>query len=1556
MTDRSVSVRGATAHNLQDVDLDLAWGRWTAVTGPSGSGKTSLVFDTIVREGQRRVLGGLSARARHLFGKLGRAEVTSLTGLPAPIAVGVHGIANARSTVGTRSGVLDLLRLVFARLAVDPRGEALTRSHFSFNVAPGACEACGGSGAEDRVDPALIVADPSKSIRDGALVPTLKNGYTVYSQVTLEVMNTICQAHGFDVNTPWQGLTDAQRDVIMEGTQALKVPFGKHSIESRMKWEGITARPREEGYYRGLVPVIRETLQRDRNPNILRFVRSTHCSACNGTRLSRPGREALLAEMTLPGLLAEPIDSLRSSLGGMIEHPVWKAVEPAVQGRLQRMQTLSLGHLSLARPSDSLSGGEAQRLALSAQLGTQLGGLLFALDEPTLGLHPQAQPGLKEMLDEVVALGNTLVVVEHDPDMVRHADTFVALGPGAGSEGGRIVESEDPEHPLGVCPDRRSPRRSPRGLLELRGATLHNLQQADLTVALGCFNVVLGPSGAGKSSLVFGTLLPAISGEAGGPFKALRGLSDAAVAAVDARPIGRTPRSTPATWTGLFDRVRKAFAATGEAKSAKLGASVFSYNNKAGRCPQCEGLGVERIGLHLLEDVERPCSACGGGRFGEVVLGVTLRGRTIAEVLQMTVDEAVPYFEADPGAHAMVRALQTLGLGYLPLGHGSHQLSRGEAQRVKLATLLGTTNAKPSLLLLDEPDRGLHPTDIARLLGAIDALVDAGHTIVAISHHRHVWAAADLCTEVRDGVAHHDVDLDLSPLSSRRPSRPPTPTPANIELRGVTTHGLQSVDVDLPHGRLIAVAGVSGSGKTSLVFDTLAAEAWHRFSESLPFSVRTQIRRQPRPPLHSARGLTPVLSLRQGGARAGRRSTVATQAELGPLLRLLWSRAGTPTGWTAEHFSPDRPLGACPQCAGLGSLPRCAPKRLVTDASLPLSTGAMAGTKPGVFFTLPDDQHVATLRAALDALGLPSDLGKPWRELQAEVRDIILYGAGDLGVAVSWSFRRGKRTGTHSFEGPWLGLCALVEREAIRRAKRKDAAAWQVPLEARPCDACDGAGLQPEVAATLVGGQRLPALLSLPADTVLRTLDALELSGTAEATYVALRPELAARLDALSSLGLGHLALDRRSPTLSSGELQRLRLASTLRSGLVHTTLVLDEPTSGLHADDVATLMERLRALRDSGNTVLVVSHRPAVLRGADVVLELGPGAGPHGGQIVAQGPPDEVLAGDTPTARALRTSAAARTPRALDVGIKLRGARAHNLRGFDIELPSTGVVGVTGPSGSGKSTLLFDVLAASAHAKQAVGCDAVSGLDHFVQLRSSRDPVGNTALTTLGAGAALQAVFAAVSGNRLTKTAFSFDSPKGRCPACKGRGIETISMDVLADLALPCRVCDGQRFRPEVLEVRWKGRSVADILSTDIASLAPHLEGTKLAPAASAVIDAGLGHLALGRSRDSLSGGEAQRLMLAARLLQTTSPSLILLDEPGTGLHEADVIRLVGVFDRLVERGDLIVIAEHRESLIAACDWRVELGPGGGPQGGELVSAGTSGVEKNGASGRRGP
>ena len=1600
---KSLHLRGAHEHNLRHVDLDLPLGLWTAVVGPSGSGKTTLVLDTIVREGQRRFLSGLSARARQFHGKLGRAAVESIGGLPATISIGQQATADSsRSTVGTLSGVLDLLRLWFAREAVDPGGVALTRSHFSFNHPDGACEGCGGLGVEDRVAPEALVADPAKSIRAGALKPTLKNGYTVYSQVTVEVMDRICRAHGFDVDTPWEDLSDEQRDVVLYGTKALKVPFGKHSIESRMRWEGITARPREEGYYRGLVPVIQETLERNRNPNILRFVETAACSVCGGSRLSRPGREARLRagghELGLPQLLATPVRDLGASWRAVSASPVWDAVGPGVTSRLERMQRLGLGHLALERRSDTLSGGEGQRLRLVAQLTAGLGRQLLAFDEPTLGLHPSEQEGMRGVLDDLVELGNTLVVVEHDPDMVRHADHLVRLGPGAGAEGGAIVESgplapgEANADPLGKAPERKRERRAGRGHLRLRGATLHNLAETDLDVRLGAFNVVCGPSGAGKSSLVFGTLLPALQGEGASTFRELEGLSadqgrKGGVQAVDARPIGRTPRSTPATWSGLFDVVRKRFASEPLANERGWGAGRFSYNNKEGRCPTCEGLGFRRIGLHLMEDVELDCPDCAGGRFAPETLEVLHRGRSIAEVLGMSVREACVFFSEDAVIGPMCRAMDALGLGYLGLGHASNRLSRGEAQRVKLATLLGATEAKESLLLLDEPDRGLHPSDVELLLRAIDALVDAGHTVVAISHHRHLWAAADVLTEVVDGVATDDVEPDLTPLSRLRGARAPEQAAAQqadaIRLEGVRTHNLRNVEVTIPHGCLTVVAGVSGSGKSSLAFDTLAAEAWRRFAEGLPFQVRRFLRRAQRPELERAEGLGPTLALRQKQARAGERSTVATQSEIGPLLRLLWSRvgrfpaaplgsetaasetaanersvseqSGERTGWSASHFSTEQALGACPACEGRARVARCAPELLVTHPELPFAGGACKGTRPGRFFSEPGGQYEATLRAALEeVLGSAEALALPWNELPERVRQIALFGSGERVFSVTWSFQRGQRSGTHAFEGPWEGLTFLIEREARRRAGSQKAAEWRVPLRDTPCATCAGSGLREERARVRVGTWTLPQMSALTVDALGPALESLTLAPEDAVVTEALVPEIRERLDDLSALGLGHLALDRRSRSLSDGELQRVRLAGLLRSGLTGVTFVLDEPGAGLHARDLEALVERLRALCADGNTVIVVSHRPEVLRASEHWVEVGPGAGQAGGRIVARGPTEEVLAGDGPTARLLREPVAVRPRSKKDAThgrIRIRGASANTLQNLDVELPTSGFVCLTGVSGSGKSSFVFDVLGASIRAQAPVACraiewvgeptDASDPLRFFGACQNSREVgAGQTVLSSLALMPAMQSLFhACVDGGEPKKAAFSFLSPAGRCETCKGSGREEITLDVLADLALPCPDCKGARYRPSVLDVRWKGRNVAEFLAEPVDALREDLDAGKLRTALEALAQVGLGYLSLGRRREQLSGGERQRLDLALGLSSSGTRTLYLLDEPATGLHESDVQRLAGSLQRLADAGHLVVAAEHRASLIAAADERIELGPGSGPQGGRLVS-----------------
>ena len=1240
---RELRLDGASENNLREIDVRIPLGLWTAVTGPSGSGKTSLVFDLLVREGQRRFLGSLSPKARQYMGKLGRARLRHLNSLPVAVAVGASDVrSGSRSTVGTLSGVLDLLRLLFARAGSCPGVEQLTRSHFSFNHPLGACLGCEGSGVLDSVDPDLLVADPKRSLLDGALVPTLKNGYTVYSQVTVPVMQRICEAHGFSMDQAWEGLSDDQRNVILYGTRKLKVPFGKHSIESRMRWEGITARPREEGYYRGLIPVIEETLQRSRNPGVLRFVRSVACPECAATRLGRIGREATVAGRSLPEFLALSTREFVKDLECLPESPVVDVVRPGLEMRLKRMIQLGLGHLSMDRSASGLSTGESQRLALATQLTSGLGGLLIALDEPTVGLHPSEQAGMGEVLEELCGLGNTLVVVEHDPDMVRWADHLLELGPGAGVRGGRLEYAGAlPPDPLGKTRPPKTRRREGSGELVLRGARTHGLQGADLLLGLGCLNVVLGPSGAGKSSLVFGTLLPALEGQPA-LYDSLTGAPAGGVGAADARPIGRNVRSTPATWTGLFDRVRKRLAASDVARAAGLKAGDFSYNSGSGRCPACEGLGVERIGLHLLEDLERVCATCAGARFGPRVEGVRLCGLNVAEILALDVDQAVAAFAGEPELLNIVQAMQDLGLGYLHLGQPSNRLSRGEAQRIKLATLLSDPRAKPSVLLLDEPDRGLHPSDVDQLIVSLERMLDAGHTVVAISHHRSLWAAADRWTAVDGGRSRRlNGPPQHLPVPARESTRVPQ-LPRAIEMQGVRTHNLKGIDVSIPHGQVTVICGVSGSGKSSLAFDTLATEAWSRFAESLPFHVRRFVRRQPRPKLESALGLLPVISLRQGQGDPGPRASVASLSGLGSLLRLLWSRASTidgePVQGSSERFSADHALGACAACEGLGEVERCDSALLISHPHLALPAGAMQATRVGRYLGEAEGQFMATLRAALDSEQLGEWLAQPFDQWASQAQAIALEGSGEQSYAVTWSFARGGRTGEHRFEGPWQGLLALAEQEAGRRTKQKAAAEWAAALSRVPCESCAGERLGPDARRAYIGEWTLPSLLGRPANEVAQALDATSLDVRTKSVVDALWPEVAARCKDLDALGVGHLALGRLASSLSMGELQRVRLASVLHSGLTATTVVLDEPAAGLHGSDVERLMGVLNRLVQAGNTVVVVEHRPDVLRAADHWIELGPGAGAAGGELLAAGPRGEMLAGTGPTARALRS------------------------------------------------------------------------------------------------------------------------------------------------------------------------------------------------------------------------------------------------------------------------------------------------------------------------------
>ncbi|MEZ6037940.1 MAG: ATP-binding cassette domain-containing protein [Planctomycetota bacterium] len=1589
-----LELHDAHEHNLAGISVRIPRGALTVVTGVSGSGKSSLVFDTLHAACERRWLETLSAHARRFLQRLPAPAVGAVRGLSPSIAVGQRRSGDhARSTVGTLSGVHDALRFWFAkRTGLEPRD-------LSF-VSAGACPECRGLGVVERVDRDLLVADGRRTLRQGALVPTTPTGYVVYSQVTVDVLDTVCRAHGFDVDTPWNELTREQQDVVFYGSDRVEVPFGKHSLESRMRWSGITAKPRELGHYKGLIPTIEEILRRSRNENALRFARSLPCEACGGSRLGAVARDAVVDGVSIVDAVRWTLPELAQWCEGRGDDELLRAAR-----RLRTCERLGLSHLTCERATSSLSGGEHQRLRLAAVATEGLAGVTFVFDEPSIGLHAAEEHAVLDLLGELRDAGNTVVVVEHSEHALRRADHLIDLGPGAGAEGGRLLFAGPPAQ-LGAAPRESHTRahyaddgelrgqalRQRRAvdeanLLTVRGITRHNLIGVDATFALGRLNVVSGVAGAGKSTLVAALVEAVRAGTVEGAAVLTQ------VVHVDQQPIGRTPRSNPATYTGLFDEVRKRFAGEPAARERGFTATTFSCNTKdGGRCEACEGSGREVVGMHGLPPVELVCAVCGGRRFRDDVLAVTHRGLSILDVLDATVDRALEVFGDDERLAAVLRALQQVGLGYLQLGQPATTLSGGEAQRVKLAGELARGGERAALFVLEEPTIGLHRADVALLLRALDGLVDRGHTVVLVEHDLDVLRGADRLLDVgpgagpaggricgegdADAIARLDTPTgralrgEFGAVSAGEPSRAGA-APHVVQLRGVTTHNLRDVDVDLPARGFTVVTGVSGSGKTSLVFDTLAGEARARLTEHLSGHVQRQLgtggaRARS---LHSAAGLRPVVALAQrteADAGADRRATVATTTELHGLLRLCWSRAADDGEVRpAASFSFFRREGACPGCAGRGVVERCDPARLIADPTRPLFDGALDPANKVVRdFADPTIRHRAVLEAVAAQRGI--DLTQPFGALDAAAQHALLDGCGDEVFDVVWQHDGAERDAEHRFRSTWPGIAGTIDAEYARRQQsgaKGRAEHFAALLREQRCSVCAGDRLAEPMRAVRLGGVTLPETCRRSVDELRDALTGgLGLDARRAAIVAEPFAELVRQLQQLQALGLGHLTLDRSTATLSAGERQRARLARQLAAPLADCLYVLDEPTLGLHPRDRRGLLDVIRGLCAAGNGVIAVEHDPVMAAAADFVVEVGPGPGEHGGTIVAAAPPAELPAASR-TARLLAAAPRALrdAPRRAATGLlRVRGATLHHLRGLTVALPIGALTVVTGVSGSGKTSLVRGVLAASLRAGRPIGCAGIEGLGGFATIvedagaRAGRSR-SQCVATLLPVFDELKKQFAASAAAKqagMRASHFSFAGKSGgACRACSGVGHVRSDFDFLgADAWQVCDVCDGRRYDEATLAVRWCERSIADVLESTVEALLQLLDEhavkvPKLRAPLQLAAELGLGYLRLGQAADTLSGGEAQRLAVAAHLSARTkrdAPTLFLLDEPTRGLHPDDVQNLLRAFERLLDDGHTIVAVEHDLDVIAAADHVLDLGPGAGAAGGALVAWGT--------------
>ncbi|NIR30586.1 MAG: excinuclease ABC subunit A, partial [Gammaproteobacteria bacterium] len=1318
---------------------------------------------------------------------------------------------------------------------------------FSFNSPIGACATCRGFGRTMGIDYGLVVPDERKSLEEGAIRPWQTESYR---ECQSDLMR-FARQRGVPTDVPWRKLKKRHRRWVIAG----------EGDWDDGVWYGV-ARFFEWLETKSYKMHIRVLLSKYRAYN--------PCPACKGARLkpeallwrlgSREDADAVLAperrfkpdimsinaeqHAGLPGLTVHDVMLLPIERGHQffqqvhLPAPLDEATDlllGEIRSRLGYLVEVGLGYLTLDRQSRTLSGGEVQRINLTTALGTSLVNALFVLDEPSIGLHARDMGRVIGVLQRLRDAGNSLVVVEHDPQIMLAADRILDLGPGPGEQGGKVVffgapgellrarRSRTAEYLSGARsvvtglatrpPDAVTPH------LDIRAAAEHNLKDVDVSIPLHRLVCVTGVSGSGKSTLVHDVCYKALRKAKGRPVetpgahRALVGherIDD--IVMVDQSPIGRTTRSNPASYVGAFDAIRKAFAAEPHAQVRGYGPGTFSFNSGNGRCPTCGGNGFEHIEMQFLSDVYLRCPDCDGRRYRPEVLEVKLlptrrkpkpkknrrarangedtgQAKSIADVLEMTVSEAIKFFSEYPEVLRALRPLEAVGLSYLKLGQPVPTLSGGEAQRLKLAGHLAKAHRNHTLFLFDEPTTGLHFDDIATLLRAFRQLIAEGHSLVVIEHNLDVIRAADWVIDLgpeggerggevvavgtpdqimeskisHTGIALRTYESESEALARSAKERrqriaaepavaegsKPYATEADdnaIRIHHAREHNLKGVDIRIPRDRFTVITGISGSGKSTVAFDILFAEGQRRYLESLNAYARQFVQPAARPDVDAIFGIPPTVAIEQRTSRGGRKSTVATLTEVYHFLRLLFVKLGT------QH---------CPECeipiepqtpeAILARIVReYRNERIVLLAPLVVARKgyytdlAKWAANKGFAYLRVDGELAPTEHwPRLDRFrehDIELPVGEltvtPGREprLRGLLKRALDFGRGVVQVAplhraagatavkhvvpAIFSTKRACPGCGRSFEEldprlfsfnskhGWCEECfgtGLVLEEFDEEQTGEETWWTEWAEDEEVCPACEGRRLRPEALAVRFHHRDITELTAHSVTEAERLFGSLKLKDREAAIARDIQAELKSRLRFLKEVGLGYLTLDRAAPTLSGGEAQRIRLASQLGSNLRGVCYILDEPTIGLHPRDNRMLLETLQKLERKGNTVVVVEHDEETIRAAEHVVDLGPGAGVHGGRVVAEGTLQQLLRSkESITGRLLanplrhplieRQESLPTLTRDAPT-LEVVGAELHNLKSLRVEIPLGRLVCVTGVSGSGKSTLVRDVI-----------------------------------------------------------------------------------------------------------------------------------------------------------------------------------------------------------------------------------------------------------------------
>jgi excinuclease ABC subunit A len=1223
---------------------------------------------------------------------------------------------------------------------------------FSWNNPIGACPECRGFGSILAADRGLVVPDPRLSVKKGAI--SCWTGPA--SQSLQRRLEKYCFENNIPIDKPWLELTPEQQKLIFEAKtrQYIGVQHWFKKLEKKS--------------YRVSVRAF-----------LSRYRKQFDCPACLTRRLRPESLRYVIFGLNIAEFMSLRVDQALSCLAqwqtryelqGQLDRSL-KELFKIVTARLKFMQRLGLGYLNLDRQARTLSGGETQRVSLASALGSDLVNTQFVLDEPTVGLHPQDTGELVSAIRDLQTRGNTVVVVEHDPDFIMQADQVVELGPQAGATGGSITYSGpvtnwnlDKISPTYNLEDAKKPK---AGFLSISEAKIRNLNNLSVNIPIGLFNCLTGVSGSGKSTLIEEVLLKnwtnfKINQPANYAVRSIDGFNNfSTVELLDQHPIGKTPRANLATYCAFWERIRILLAKSDSAQQLGLEKSDFSFNVDGGRCPTCKGAGFVKESMQFLSDVFLPCDVCLGERFLPKTLQVKINGKSVSEILHLTVAECLLFFSNEPAITEPCQILIDLGLDHLQIGHPLSELSGGEAQRLKLIPFLQRANSQEkALLILDEPTTGLHVRDIDRLLLIIQKLKAAGHTIICVEHNPLMILNADWIIDLGPGAGPAGGNLvvcgspaELIMNANKNGIHSPTAThlkafhdnwnkrakgpnkkiqnnsiskisdTPELEIVGAREHNLKNFDLKIPYQKIVALTGLSGSGKSTLARDIIHAEGQRRYLDCLSPYARQFITELKKPLVDQVKNIAPTICIQQHATGISRISTLATLSEVYSYLRLLISKTG-------QLFCPTHPevmIEAMTATELAGYLKSQHDENLrVLAPVIKLKKGTHTAVLAkalnselaevridGKFYKTKQAQQVALEKSKVHSIDFVLGRFNPQSLDEELIHDCLeeafILGGGSLIVVA------GDKDNIFSQER----ACPVCHRGFLkpdpedlsfssRRGKCAKCEGTGINASGQKCPSCNGQRLGEVGRNVRLAGKNISELCQLRPSELLSILERVSLPSSLRQISEPIIFELKNKLGTLIELGLDLLQLDRECRTLSGGELQRLRLAATLGTPLNGVLYVMDEPSANLHPLDHVKVLQKIQTLKQMGNSILLIEHDPDSILNADQIIEIGPEAGAKGGELIFNGslkafisePYTEtatLLKGYLDTGCIYPRPDSTKSNNAHQLTIH-SSASCNNINPLRVEIPLNQLVVVAGVSGAGKSTLTNSILLQTIH------------------------------------------------------------------------------------------------------------------------------------------------------------------------------------------------------------------------------------------------------------------